>query len=382
MATSVIELTAKPEPAPARQFSHGPEYLLGVEEELMLLDRDTFALAHAIEPVLRESAGPGDLKAELMQCQVEIATTPCRNAGEALEQLVGLRAELIRRADACGVRVAASGTHPFSRMEEQQVTARDRYRELIAALRYPARRVVVFGMHVHVSVGGTAKALAVMEALLPDLPILLALSTSSPFLAGEETGLASTRLILGQAMPRTGLPPHFESYEEYAAALEQLRGAGALADSTQIWWDVRLHPAFGTLEVRIMDVQPSVEDTAAIAGLVQALVRHYGRLHDRGTGFARANRFVIAENRWLAARHGLRAPIVHEGPEPATARTLARALLERIADDATAVGAVDALARIERLIETGSSAERQIRAYRRGTDLRGLVEALAEETAG
>jgi carboxylate-amine ligase len=266
-------------------------------------------------------------------------------------------------------------------MEDQRVTARDRYREMIAALRYPAHRVVVFGMHVHVAVGGGQKALQVIEALLPELPLLLALSTSSPFLAGEETGLASTRHVLGNAMPRTGLPPAFDSYEDYAMSLERLRGAGAMADSTFAWWDVRLHPTFGTIEVRIMDVQPLVEDAAAIAGLVQALVRHHGKAYDRGAGYPRANRLIVGENRWLAARHGLRAPLVHEGDAPVGARVLVRSLLDRVADDATALAGDWAIAQVADLLERGSSAERQVKSYRGSLDLRHVLAELAEETA-
>jgi carboxylate-amine ligase len=264
-------------------------------------------------------------------------------------------------------------------MEDQRVTSRDRYRELVAALRYPARRVVVFGMHVHVAVGGGAKALQVMEGMLPDLPLLLALSTSSPFLAGEETGLASTRIVLGQAMPRTGLPPVFESFEEYASTLERLRVAGAMPDSTHVWWDVRLHPKFGTIEVRIMDVQPGVEDSAAIAGLVQALVRHHGKAYDRGSGIARANRLIVAENRWLAIRHGLRAPLVHDGQK--NARALVHELLDRVAGDAAAMGGDWALAQIVDLLERGSSAERQVRSFRKGAALHEILGELSHETA-
>jgi carboxylate-amine ligase len=346
----------------------------------MLLDLETLALVQAIEPVLGEAGSSTGLKPELLQCQVEITTRPCRTTGEVLEELVALRGELHRDAALAGVRIAACGTHPYSPMQEQLITARDRYRELVAALRFPARRVVCFGMHVHVSVGGAVKGLELIEALLPDLPLLLALAASSPFLEGEETGLASTRLILGQAMPRTGLPPAFESYEDYASSLSRLRRAGAVPDSTHLWWDVRLHPAFGTIEVRIMDVQPSVEDSAALAGLIQALVRHYGRLYDRGAGFPRANRLVVAENRWLAARHGVRAPLVADDDEVAPARALAERLLERIEDDAAAVGAGQALERIADLTQRGSSAERQLRDHRHGKSLEEILAGVVGET--
>jgi carboxylate-amine ligase len=346
----------------------------------MLLDDETLGLAQAIEPVLRRAGGAGPLKPELMQCQVEISTSPCRLATEALEQLAELRRSLVREAESCGIRVAATGTHPFSPIEEQRFTSRDRYRELAAALRYAARRVAVFGMHVHVSVGGADKALQIIEGMLPELPLLLALSTSSPFLSGEETGLASTRIVLGQAMPRTGLPPAFESYAEYASSLDHLRRGGALEDSTYIWWDVRLHPAFGTVEVRIMDVQPSVQHAGAIAGLIQSLVRHLGQRYDRGGGFPRANRLIVGENRWLAARYGLRARLVRPGEDPRSARDLVLALVERLEDDANAVGAGWALERIAGIAAEGSSAELQLARYRRGTPLDAILLDLVAET--
>ena len=220
-----------------------------------------------------------------------------------------------------------------------------------------------------------------MEAMLPELPLLLALSASSPFLAGDETGLASTRIVLGQTMPRTGLPPAFESYDAYLGSLEQLQRAGALEDSTYLWWDARLHPRFGTIEVRIMDVQPSVVDAGAIAGLVQALIRNLGKRYDRGEGFPRTNRFIVGENRWLAARYGLRARLVDTGEGARSARDLVLDLVDRLADDAGPLGAGWALERIAGVAEQGSSAERQLARYRRGTTLDDIVSGLVTETA-
>ncbi len=278
-------------------FLPAREYTLGVEEELMLLDPGTLALAAAIEPIIAGEQERGPARRELMQCQAEVGTRPCRTVAELLEELVALRATLRMDAAGEGVLVAAAGTHPFSHAEEQPITPAHRYRELVAALRYSARRTLCYGMHVHVAVGGADKALTIIEALLTDLPLLLALSTSSPFLDGDETGLSSTRLIVLQTMPRTGLPPVLESWREFEATLAVLRRAGAIADATYLWWDVRPQPRLGTVEVRIMDVQPRVADSAALAGVVQALVRHHGKRYDRGEGFAKANRLVVGENR-------------------------------------------------------------------------------------
>jgi len=362
-------------------FAPAREYTLGVEEELMLLDPRTLALAAAIEPIIAGEKERGPAKRELMQCQAEVSTRPCRNVDELLEELVALRATLRRHAAGEGVLVAGAGTHPFSHAEEQPITPAHRYREMVAALRYPARRTLCYAMHVHVAVGGADKALQIIEALLAELPLLLALSTSSPFWDGEETGLASTRLIVLQTMPRTGLPPVFESWREFESTLAALRRAGAIADVTYLWWDVRPQPRFGTVEVRIMDVQPRVEDSAVLAGLVQALVRHYGKRYDRGEGFAKANRLVVGENRWLAARHGLRARLVTGADQAVGARTLIAGLLDRIADDAAALGCEWALERVESIAAEGTSADRQLRLLRQGHSLADLVRGLVEETS-
>ncbi len=357
------------------------EYTLGVEEELMLLDPDTLALAAAIEPIIAGERERGPARRELMQCQAEVGTRPCRTVAELLEELVALRSTLGMDAAGEGVLVAAAGTHPFSRAEEQPITPAHRYRELVAALRYSARRTLCYGMHVHVAVGGADKALAIIEALLTDLPLLLALSTSSPFLDGDETGLSSTRLIVLQTMPRTGLPPVLESWREFEATLAGLRRAGAMADATYLWWDVRPQPRLGTVEVRIMDVQPRVADSAALAGVVQALVRHHGKRYDRGEGFAKANRLVVGENRWLAARHGLRARLVTEGDEAVGARTLIADLLDRVADDAIALECEWALERVEAIAAAGTSADRQLRQVRQGHSLDDVLRGLVEETS-
>jgi carboxylate-amine ligase len=362
-------------------FATSREYTLGVEEELMLLDPATLALAAAIEPIIAGEKEHGPAKRELMQCQAEVSTRPCRSVDELLEELVALRATLRRHAAGEGVLVAGAGTHPFSHAEEQPITPAHRYREMVAALRYPARRTLCYAMHVHVAVGGADKALQIIEALLAELPLLLALSTSSPFWDGEETGLASTRLIVLQTMPRTGLPPVFESWREFESTLAALRRAGAIADPTYLWWDVRPQPRFGTVEVRIMDVQPRVDDSAALAGLVQALVRHHGKSYDRGEGFAKANRLVVGENRWLAARHGLRARLVTGAEQAVGARTLIEALLDRIADDAAALGCEWALERVESIAAEGTSADRQLRLLRHGHSLTDILRGLVEETA-
>jgi glutamate---cysteine ligase / carboxylate-amine ligase len=368
-------------PVREHRFSPEREYSLGIEEELMLVDVRDLTLAAGVEEILRDLRD-ARIKPELMQCQLELATEPWERAEEALADLTDLRSRAIDAARWHGLRVAAVGTHPYSLAEAQPITARDRYRELVAALRYPARREACCGMHVHVAVGSPDKALRVIEALLVDLPALLALSTSSPFWRGEPTGLHSTRTIVFQSLPRSGLPPAFESFDEYACDVEHLERAGAIHDHSYLWWDVRPHPRYGTIELRCLDVQPRVIDAAAIAGLVQALVRHYGRRYDAGERFASASRLIVSENRWLAARHGLHARLVDPGGGGAVpVRAVLRRMLDRVRPDAEELGAGWALDHVSSLLRAGSSADRQLLLERRGATLEEIVAAVVHETA-
>jgi carboxylate-amine ligase len=363
------------------RFRHAREYLLGVEEEYMLVDAGDLALAAAVERVLDASAGAHG-KRELYQCQIEVATPPCTTAREALDRLATLRGELVDDARAAGALIAAAGTHPFSLAEDQAVTDDARYLGILDTLRYPARRTVVFGMHVHVAVSGADKALHVMEGLIADLPLLLALSASSPFWRGVDSGLASARLVIGSSMPHTGTPPAFASFEEFGDVLDRLRRAGALADASYLWWDVRPHPQLGTIELRMLDVQPRLIDAAALAGLVQALVRSYGTAYDRGVAIAPANRLVADANRWLAIRHGLDASFVVDGAEEVVpARELLARRLERVAPDLAAVDAEWIVPHVEAIAAGGASSERQ-RAWRAaGASLPEVVRRIAAETA-
>jgi glutamate---cysteine ligase / carboxylate-amine ligase len=380
METQVMH-AAKAVPVRDHRFGSGREYTLGVEEELMLVDTGDLALAAGVEQVLAAS-GDDRIKAELMQCQVEVATSPHRTVAAALDDLLDLRARVIRIAARGGFSVAASGTHPFSCAESQPLTVRDRYRELVAALRYPLRREVCFGMHVHVAIGGADKAMRVIEALLEDVPVLLALSTSSPFWRGEATGLRSTRTVVFQSLPRSGLPPAFDDYDGFARGVEVMQRAHALPDHSHLWWDVRPHPRFGTIEIRCLDVQPLARDSAALAGLIQALVRHYGRRYDRGERFPDSDRFIVAENRWLAARFGLHAPLIDARADTdVQARRAVHELLDRVSADAAELEATPALERIEEIVRDGSSADRQLALHRREQSLATIVQSLADETA-
>jgi carboxylate-amine ligase len=352
-----------------------------VEEEYMLVDARDLGLAAAVERVLEASSGAHG-KRELYQCQIEVAAPPCATADEAFDRLATLRGELVEDARAVGARIAAAGTHPFSLAEDQAVTSQARYLGILDALRYPARRSVVFGMHVHVAVGDADKAMHVMESLVADVPVLLALSASSPFWRGVDSGLASTRLVIGSSAPHTGTPPAFASFGEFGEVVERLGRARALPDASYLWWDVRPHPRLGTVELRMLDVQPRLRDAAALAGLVQALVRGYGRAFDRGARVAPANRLVTEANRWLAIRHGLDATFLVDGSDdPVPARELVTRMLARAAPDLAAVGGEWIAPRIAAIAVRGASSDRQ-RAWRAaGASLVDIVRRIADETA-
>src|SRR5215217_7414135 len=295
------------------KFGSGDPYTLGVEEECMLLDGETFDLVQHIDIVLAAAVGhelETRINPELMQSTLEIATPICRNAGDVDTWLRKLRSYVCELAGEKGLRVGSAGTHPFSLFERQRITARDRYRNLVDQLQYVARRELIFGMHVHVAVDDPEKAIQVVNGLLNDIAALLALSASSPFWRGEPTGLASSRQMVFAAFPRSGPPPRFNDYADYAEVVGQLERTGCIADYTHIWWDVRLHPRLGTIEVRICDAVTRLEDAVAITAYVQALVKNYSERFDQGLAIPSYHRILTTENKWLAARYGLEAPVM------------------------------------------------------------------------
>src|SRR6187549_864195 len=267
------------------RFGQSDPYTLGVEEEYMLLDGQTFDLVQHIDTVLAAVAGhelEPRINAELMQSVLEIATPVCHTPAEVADQLRRIRGYVIGIAREQGMRVGSAGTHPFSLFERQRITAKDRYRALVDQMQYVARRELIFGLHIHVAVDDAEKAIQVVNGLLPQLGPLLALSASSPFWRGEPTGLASSRQMIFAAFPRSGPPPRFENYAEYAEVVGQLEKTGCIADYTHIWWDIRPHPRFGTIEVRVMDAVTRVEETVAVVAYCQALVKLFSERYDRG----------------------------------------------------------------------------------------------------
>jgi carboxylate-amine ligase len=368
------------------KFGDSPPFTLGVEEEYMLLDPETFDLVQHVDTVLTavengeftERIGP-----ELMQSVVEISTPVCRTAGDVDSELRRLRSYVTNVAREQGLRVGSAGTHPFSLFERQRITARDRYRNLVDQLQYVARRELIFGLHIHVAVDDPEKAIRVLGALLLHLPDLLALSASSPFWRGEATGLSSSRQMVFAAFPRSGPPPRFRDYSDYAEVVGQLEKTGCIADYTHIWWDIRPHPRFGTIEVRVMDAVTRVEDTAALGAYVQGLVKLYSERYEEQAGLPSHHRILTTENKWLAARYGLEAPVM----DLATGRRnrvpvaqLIRRHLREIEPHARELGSERELEGIREILARGNGSDRQLRVFNANRDIVEVVREIADAT--
>src|ERR687892_1864991 len=294
-------------------FGQSDPYTLGVEEEDMLLDGETFDLVQHVDTVLAAVAGhelEPRINSELMQSVLEVATPVCHTPAGVQQQLLRIRRYVTDVAREKGLRVGSAGTHPFSLFEAQRITAKDRYRALVDQMQYIARRELIFGMHVHVAVDDPEKAIKVVNGLLPHMAPLLAMSASSPFWRGEPTGLASSRQMVFSAFPRSGPPPRFRDYADYADVVGQLERSGCINDYTSIWWDIRLHPRLGTVEVRICDAVTRVEDAVAIAAYCQAAVKRISEQYEAGEEIPSYHRILTSENKWLAARYGLEAPVM------------------------------------------------------------------------
>jgi carboxylate-amine ligase len=368
------------------KFGQGEAYTLGVEEEYMLLDGETFDLVQRIDTVLAAFVGHEDeaqMKPELMQSTLEVATPVCRTAGEADRELRRLRNAVRTIASENGLRVGSSGTHPFSLYERQRITARDRYRALVDQMQYVARRELIFGLHVHVAVDDPDKAIHVVNGLLVDLPLLLALSASSPFWRGEPTGLRSTRQPIFAAFPRSGPPPRFRDYDDYAAVVGQLEKTGCIADYTHIWWDIRPHPRLGTVEIRICDSVTRVEDAVAIAAFCQALVKHYCELSEQKGGIPGYHRILTTENKWLSIRYGLDAPIMDLATgarNRVVIAQLVRRRLKELVPHAKELGSDRELEGISAILSNGNGADRQLRVYNANRDIVEVAREIADAT--
>jgi glutamate---cysteine ligase / carboxylate-amine ligase len=358
-------------------------WTVGVEEEVMLVSPETWLPVSRCEDVL--AALPEDVapsaRAETHGSALELATVPHRTVTSAAAELAELRRGLAATMEDLGLRAAVAGTHPTARWEDIEVSPGARYQFVHASMRELARREPTFGLHVHVAVPEPEAALRALNALRIHMPVLLALSGNSPFWQGRDSGLASSRTPAFQAFPRTGTARRFRGYADYVEAIDVLVRCDAIPEPTFLWWDARLQPAFGTVEVRVMDAQTRVEDSAVLAALVQCLVRLEAERPGRVPTAADAPE-VVAENRFIAARDGMRAALIDPGAwgRRPVGDVLA-GLLDECAPVARALGCLGELSRVPALAESTGAARQRAMADR-VPDLEAVVEALSDEFLG
>ncbi len=343
----------------------------------MLLDPETYELVSGIEGLL--DARESGLTPEFYESLLETHTPVCRDLGEVHRELRRLRAHVAEATHAQGLCFGAAGTHPFSLFEEQRITRRDRYRGIADELQYVARRELIFGLHVHVGVADPDTAITVVRGLSRHLAEMIALAASSPLWRGRATGLASTRAEIVAGHTRAGPPPPMRDYAEFASVVETLEATGCVDDYTKIWWDVRPHPRLGTVETRVMDAVSSLDDAVAVAAYIQCLVHH---LSERDV--APVHPLLIAENRWRALRWGLAAEVIDldaEAPARIPVARLVRRRLHELAGDAHDLGCEAELEWVNRILERGNGAQRQLLVYGTNRDAVDVARDIAEITA-
>jgi glutamate---cysteine ligase / carboxylate-amine ligase len=373
-------------------FTPNERTTIGVEMELHLVDAVTGQLASTSAEILAEMGAdhPGGehpkAKHELFQSTVEIITGVCRSPSEAGDDLRATLAELRAAAERRGLTLISAGTHPFGLARQQIVSPQQRYLDLVEALQWPARRLLICGMHVHVGVPDGSRAIRIIGELLRHHPVLLAMSASSPFFEGEDSGLASARTKVFEGLPTAGLPPLLTDWSDFESFMSTLLESGCISSIREVWWDIRPHPDFGTVEFRMCDAMPTVRETVALAALAQTLVEWTIRRIDDGSLPPPPREWTIRENRWLAARYGLDAELIVEHPETGhperrPVRTMVIELLDDLRPIADELGNLEHFGDLELLLAAGSGAQRQRRIVEAGGTLADVVHHLAAELA-
>ena len=359
------------------------QFTLGIEEEFQIVDPATRELKSHVSEILEEGKlllGE-KIKPEMIQSMIEVGTGVCANIQEAREDITKLRCIISWLAKKKGMAIVAASTHPFSKWSEQEIYDGDRYKLLVDELQMVARSLLIFGLHVHVAVADLERRIHIMNAARYFLPHVLALSTSSPFWLGFNTGLKSYRSEVFKKFPRTEVPDHFESYAQYQAYVDLLIKMNCIPDGSKIWWDVRPHYKFPTLEFRVCDIPTRVDDTIAIAALFQAIVAKLHTLIDKNLGFRIYHRRLILENKWRAIRYGLDGKLLDLGKQKEVpVKDLIRELLEFVDDVIDPLGSRKEIEHIHTILDRGTSADEQLRVYHETGDYNAVVDMLMRNT--
>ncbi|HEX8844883.1 MAG TPA: carboxylate-amine ligase [Pyrinomonadaceae bacterium] len=359
------------------------QFTLGIEEEFQIVDPLTRELRSHVSEFLDEGKMllGEQIKPEMIQSMIEVGTGICRNIGEARADISRLRGIISHLARNKGLAIVAASTHPISRWQDQQIFEDERYEVLVQELQSVARSLLIFGLHVHVGIADPERAVHIMNAARYFLPHVLALSTSSPFWMGLNTGLKSYRSEVFKQFPRTDIPDHFDSYSSFQRYVDLLIKTGCIDNGKKIWWDVRPHPFFPTLEFRICDIPTRVDDTISIAALFQAIVAKLNKLIEKNLGFRLYRRMLVQENKWRAIRWGLDGKMIDFGKQKEVpVRDLIHELLEFVDDVLDDLDSRKEVEHIHTILERGTSADEQLQVYRETNDLKAVVDRLLERT--
>ena len=358
-------------------------FTLGIEEEFQIIDPETRELRSHIQEILADGKMllKERLKPEMHQSVVELGTEVCRDIPHVREQVIQLRSQLATIAAHGDLKIASAGTHPFSNWQDQLITADERYATLVKDMQQIARINVIFGLHVHVGIPDREEGIDLMNQARYFLPHIYALSVNSPFWLGQNTGLKAYRQMIFERFPRTGIPDAFESLSQYEDYLKLLVATNCIDNAKKIWWDIRLHPFFDTIEFRICDAQSRVDDTIALAALMQAIVFKLQKLRRQNVSFRTYPRRLLDENRWRASRHGIDGKLIDFGlKREVEERDLLHEMLEFIAPEVNELGTEKELAHLERIMREGTGADRQLAVWDKTGDLKAVVDHIMEET--
>ena len=358
-------------------------FTLGIEEEFAIIDPETRELRSHIQEILEGGKVmlKEQIKPEMHQSVVELGTEICQSVVDARAHVIELRSKLAELAGRSGLKIASVGTHPFSHWRDQLITQGERYQEIVKDMQQLARANLIFGLHVHVGIPDRQSAIHVMNQARYFLPHIYALSANSPFWVGQDTGLKGYRLKVFERFPRTGIPDAFESLSEYEDYCKLLVKTGCVDNAKKIWWDIRLHPFFETLEVRVCDAQSRVDDTLAIAALIQAVISKLYKLLRQNISFRVYRRRLLDENRWRASRYGIDGKLIDFGKETEVeARSLLNELLEFVSTEVNDLGTQKEMAHIERIMREGTGADRQLAVWERAQDMKVVVDHIVAET--
>ena len=360
-----------------------PDFTIGIEEEFQIIDPETRELrSHITEMIEGGRMVLGEqVKPEMHQSMIEVGTAICNNVQEARVEVIMLRRAVAELARANGLRIAAGSTHPISSWKDQKITDDVHYAALVDEMQFLAQSLLIFGMHVHVGIEDRESQIHLMNAARYFLPHILALSTSSPFWIGTNTGLKSYRCEVFKKFPRTDIPDYFSSWSEYDNYVTLLLKTGCIDKPKKIWWDIRPHPTFPTLEFRICDLPSKVDEVIALAALIQAIVAKLHKLYSKNLGFRLYRRALIQENKWRAVRWGLDGKLIDFGKQiEVPVRDLILELLDFVDDVLDELGSRKEIEYIHTIMANGTSADRQLATYARTGDLKSVVDQLMDET--